>query len=135
MTEVLEIQAPKTVKAYMKQLEATVANEPDAIVTAQEVLDTLNTIAASKGKGRGVLAGIAVTDMTDEQLKKEIINSKSVLYKAEQRGANQEVIDRNKARVEAAVAERDARKALAAEAETTEAPAEEVYADVDASEL
>ena len=33
-------------------------------------------------KPRGQLAGLAVADMTDDQLKRETINSKSVLYKA-----------------------------------------------------
>lgn len=124
---------PKTVNAYQKQLEEQLQTEPDAIVTVQEVVDTFNYIKDNKGSGRGQLAGIAITDMTDDQLKKEIINSKSVLYKAEQRGANEAIIEKNKLRVEAALAERDARKALKGE----ETPAEEVYADgeVDASEL
>lgn len=60
---------------------------------------------------RGQLAGISVEDMTDEQLKRELVNAKSVLYKAEKRGASAETILANKARVEAAEAVRDARKA------------------------
>jgi len=55
---------------------------------------------------RGQLAGIALEDMTKDQLAREIINAKSVLYKATQRGAAQETIDRNQARVDAALAEK-----------------------------
>jgi len=60
-------------------------------------------------QARGKLAGIALEDMTDEQLKVELINSKSVLYKATQRGAAKEVIDRSQARVDAAKAEKEKR--------------------------
>ena len=41
---------------------------------------------------------------TKEELKREIINAGSVLYKAQKRGADEEVIERNKARLEAAKA-------------------------------
>ena len=44
--------------------------------------------------------------MTDEQLKREIINANSVLYKAKQRGASEETIAANQARVDAAKAEK-----------------------------
>lgn len=57
-------------------------------------------------KQRGVLAGIALEDMSDDQLKREIINANSVLYKAKQRGAAEETIAHNQARVEAAKAEK-----------------------------
>ena len=57
-------------------------------------------------KPRGQLAGIALEDMTDEQLKREIINANSVLYKAKQRGASDETIAANQARVDAAKAEK-----------------------------
>lgn len=60
-------------------------------------------------KPRGQLAGIALADMTDEQLKREIINANSVLYKAKQRGASEEVIAANQARVDAAKAEKASR--------------------------
>ena len=56
-------------------------------------------------KPRGQLAGIALEDMTDEQLKREIINANSVLYKAKQRGASEETIAANQARVDAAKAD------------------------------
>lgn len=57
-------------------------------------------------KRRGQLFGIALADMTDEQLKREIINANSVLYKAKQRGASPETIAANQARVDAAKAEK-----------------------------
>lgn len=57
-------------------------------------------------KSRGQLAGIPLEEMTDEQLKREIINANSVLYKAKQRGANAETLAANEARVEAAKAEK-----------------------------
>jgi hypothetical protein len=68
-------------------------------------------------KPRGQLAGIALADMTDEQLKREIINAGSVLYKAKQRGASEEIIAKNQARLDAAKAERDARHPAPVEAE------------------
>lgn len=61
---------------------------------------------AVEKKPRGQLAGIALEDMTDEQLKREMINANSVLYKATQRGAAAETIAANTARVEAVKAER-----------------------------
>lgn len=72
---------------------------------------------------RGALAGIALEDMTDEQLKIEIRNAKSVLYKAEKRNAPAETILNNQARVDAALAEK-AKRDAAKEA------SENVYEDV-----
>lgn len=68
-------------------------------------------------KPRGQLAGIALEDMTDEQLKREIINANSVLYKAKQRGASDETIAANQARVDAAKAEKAKRTGTPAESE------------------
>lgn len=65
---------------------------------------------AKEKKPRGQLAGIALEDMTDEQLKREIINANSVLYKAKQRGAAEETIAANQARVDAAKAEQAKRQ-------------------------
>ena len=79
-------------------------------------------------KPRGQLAGIALADMTDEQLKREIINASSVLYKAKQRGASDEIIAKNEARLEAAKAERDRRHPVAEEA-ADEAATEETDAE------
>ena len=67
-------------------------------------------------KPRGQLAGIALEDMTDDQLKREIINANSVLYKAKQRGASEEVIAAKQARVEAAKAEKAKRTPVVEEA-------------------
>lgn len=86
-------------------------------------------------KVRGQLAGIALADMTDEQLKREIINANSVLYKAKQRGASEEIINANQARLDAAKAEKAKRAPVVApevEADNVEA----VLVDEDtASEL
>ena len=71
-------------------------------------------------KKRGQLFGIALEDMTDEQLKREIINANSVLYKAKQRGASEETIAQNQARVDAAKAEKAKRSPV---------PAEDIEAD------
>ena len=68
-------------------------------------------------KPRGQLAGIALEDMTDEQLKRELINANSVLYKAKQRGASEETIAANQARVDAAKAEKAKRTGTSAESE------------------
>ena len=52
------------------------------------------------------MAGLSLEEMTDEQLKRELINANSVLYKAQQRGASAETIAANQARVDAAKAEK-----------------------------
>ena len=85
-------------------------------------------------KPRGQLAGIALADMTDEQLKREIINAGSVLYKAKQRGASDEIIAKNQARLDAAKAEKASRHPVE---EAVEAPGvEEAGYDADtAAEL
>ena len=59
---------------------------------------------------RGQLAGLEISEMTDEQLKREIINAKSVLYKAQKRGAAEETIAKNQARVDAVMAEKAKRE-------------------------
>lgn len=75
-------------------------------------------VPAQERKPRGQLAGLAVEQMTDDQLKREIINAGSVLYKAKQRGANPEIIAANQTRLDAAKAEKDRRTPRVA----TEAP-------------
>lgn len=78
-------------------------------------------------KRRGQLFGISLADMTDDQLKREIINANSVLYKAKQRGASEDVIAANQARLDAAKAEKAKR--------TPAAPVEnEEEADVEIAE-
>lgn len=73
---------------------------------------------------RGALAGLSLEEMSDEQLKKEIVNAKSVLYKAEKRGADAAIIAKNKDRVDAAVAEKAKRDALKKGEEVTAEVAE-----------
>ena len=91
-------------------------------------------------KPRGQLAGIALVDMTDEQLKREIINANSVLYKAKQRGAAEATIAANQARVDAAKAEKDKRAASVAPAESSvesdaESSTDDVYDEDTAAEM
>ena len=77
---------------------------------------------ATEKKQRGMLAGLSLEDMTDEQLKREMINANSVLYKAKQRGAAEETIAANEARVEAAKAEKAKRASMNLESADVEAP-------------
>lgn len=90
-------------------------------------------------KPRGQLAGIALEDMTDEQLKRELINANSVLYKAKQRGASEETIAANQARVDAAKAEKAKRTGTpnveAAMEGGAEAEGEGVYDEDAAAEM
>ena len=88
------------------------------------------------GTPRGALAGIALADMDMDQLKREKINAKSVLYKAQKRNAPEETIALNQARVDAVEAEIAARKAAMADAEPEpcveggdEVEADSVYAE------
>lgn len=90
-----------------------------------DLLETLKTIAAKKSSrsSKALKVTIPVEDMTDEQLKREIINAGSVLYKAKQRGASEETIANNQARLDAAKAEKANRTPEVEEEPTTE----EVY--------
>jgi hypothetical protein len=63
------------------------------------------------GGRRGQLAGLKLSEMSDAQLKIELINAHSVLYKAQKRNASSDVIAKNQARVDAAEAEKKARAA------------------------
>lgn len=84
------------------EIEVTV---PEGLTAGDTFTVEVEAPVAEK-KPRGQLAGIALEDMTDDQLKREIINANSVLYKAKQRGASEETIAANEARVEAAKAEK-----------------------------
>lgn len=98
-------------------------------------------IPVKEKKPRGQLAGIALEDMNDEQLKREIINASSVLYKAKQRGAADDIIAANQARVDAAKAERAKRQPApttteaANVAEALESTDEAVYNEETAQEI
>ena len=63
---------------------------------------------------RGKLQGLKLEEMSDDQLKVEIVNSKSVLYKAKKRGAASDIITKNEDRVNAAEAEKAKREAKVA---------------------
>lgn len=95
------------------------------------------TIERPAAQRRGQLAGVALDAMTDEQLKVEIINAKSVLYKAEKRGAAAETIAKNQARVDAAMAEKAKRTPVteAVEKATEETVTEEVVNEEVAAEI
>ncbi len=84
------------------------------------------TIERPAPQRRGTLAGIPLEEMTDEQLKIEIRNAKSVLYKAQKRNAPAETILNNQARVDAALAEKAKRDAAKASKEDS-AEEEDVY--------
>lgn len=86
-------------------------------------------------KRRGQLYGISLADMTDDQLKREIINANSVLYKAKQRGASEDVIARNQARLDAAKAEKAKRHPVAEAADTDADESETVYDESAAAEI
>lgn len=75
-------------------------------------------------QSRGQLGGLTLTEMTDDQLKREIINASSVLYKAKQRGAEATTVTANEVRLEAAKAEKASRAPIVAEV-AAETPAEE----------
>lgn len=58
-------------------------------------------VPAGRGRTRNTKP---IKEMTREELKREIINAGSVLYKAQKRGADEEVIARNQERLDAAKA-------------------------------
>lgn len=58
-------------------------------------------VPAGRGRTRNTKP---IEEMTREELKREIINAGSVLYKAQKRGADEDVIARNQARLDAAKA-------------------------------
>jgi hypothetical protein len=125
----------KNVSEYIAHLEANEVPQAEIVATLKEI--TSRPVVASTGKRRGQLSGLALEDMTEEQLKREKINANSVLYKATQRGASEETVAANKARVDAVTARLEALKGAAKPAEaapaegTVEAPVvtEEVYQD------
>lgn len=111
------------------EVEVTV---PEGLVAGDTFKVEVEVPKAEK-KPRGQLAGIALEDMTDDQLKREIINANSVLYKAKQRGASEETIAANQARVDAAKAEQAKRKPVVVKAEEvvdTEAIDEEAVSEM-----
>lgn len=110
------------------QIEVTV---PEGLKAGDTFSVEVEAPVAEK-KPRGMLAGIALEDMTDEQLKRELINSNSVLYKATQRGADASTIAANQARVDAAKAEKAKRVGTTATVETPALDATMEGASVDA---
>jgi len=118
------------------EIEVTV---PEGLTAGDKFMVEVE-IPATEKKPRGQLAGIALEDMTDEQLKRELINANSVLYKAKQRGASEETIAANQARVDAAKAEKAKRAGTTAETEAPNLEAamesgDSVYDETAAAEL
>lgn len=108
---------------------------PQGLKEGDKFTVTVEAPVADK-KPRGQLAGINLKDMTDEQLKRELINANSVLYKATQRGAAPETIAANQARVDAAKAEKAARTPVAAvPTNVEEAVTDGVYDEGTAAEI
>lgn len=73
-------------------------------------------------KRRGQLEGLSLESMSDEQLKREIINANSVLYKAQKRNADVNTVAKNQARADAAKAEKAKRDAAKKAAEPQPQP-------------
>lgn len=59
-------------------------------------------VEVPSGRGHSRRNNKPIEEMTREELKREIINAGSVLYKAQKRGADDDVIARNQERLEAA---------------------------------
>lgn len=100
------------------EVEITVTEEI-AVLNVGDTFKVEVEMPAVEKKPRGQLAGIALADMSDEQLKRELINANSVLYKATQRGAVAETIAANQARVDAAKAEKEKREGAKVKATAT----------------
>lgn len=103
--------------ALAKQFEVEVI-VPEGLTAGDVFKVTVETPELPK-QGRGQVAGIPLEEMTDEQLKVELVNAKSVLYKAKKRDADAATIEANQARVDAAEAEKAKRKAASVPAGTT----------------
>lgn len=109
----------------------TVEVEAPKDLVQGEVFEVEVEVPTQPRQRRGQLAGLTLEEMTDEQLKREITNANSVLYKAKQRGAAESTIAANEARVEAAKAEKAKR---AGEEEVEEVAEDSVYVDEDTAE-
>ncbi len=95
------------------------------------------TKAKSSGRkpGRRVLL-MPVEEMTDAELKREIVNASSVLYKAKQRNAPEDTIAANQERMNLATDERAKRQDInAAELakKKSEEPKEDVVSEIEAA--
>jgi len=102
---------PKTFQVEVQVPEGLTAGD---IFRVEVELPTPQSRGGGSQAGqRGRNAGIPLEEMTIEELKREITNANSVLYKAKLRGAADEVIERNQARVDAVKAEKERRTAMA----------------------
>ncbi|MNB69333.1 hypothetical protein D3C75_158610 [compost metagenome] len=106
---VQETQEFASVGEFVEFLK-TVTDETVDVAYVVENLEAIANKPVQTSIRRGQLSGLSLEDMTDEQLKREIINANSVLYKAVQRKASAETIAKNQARVDAAKAEKAKRE-------------------------
>jgi len=115
MSEVVETQETpevpefKTIGDFIEFLK-TVTDESVATAYVLENLEAIVNTPVQTSVRRGQLSGLELESMTDEQLKRELINANSVLYKATQRKASADTIAKNQARVDAAKAEKAKRE-------------------------
>jgi hypothetical protein len=124
------VQEFKSVSELLEFLNTNSMTQEEIVAA----LETINSTKPASGQRRGQLAGLTVEEMSDEQLKREVINSNSVLYKAKQRGASAETIAKNQDRVDAVQAEK-AKRTPAVVAPTDDAAPETVYSEDVAAEL
>lgn len=122
----------QTVSQFINHLQESGVETVEVSELVETVKEILSNPATAANR-RGQLAGLSLEEMTDEQLKREIINAKSVLYKAQQREASIETIEKNQARVDAAMEEKAKRAPVKEEAaeEETAAEDEAVYTDTE----
>ncbi|MNB67594.1 hypothetical protein D3C87_1251440 [compost metagenome] len=108
-TQVVEEPQFKTIGDFIAHLK-DVTDETVDVAYVIENLDAIINAPVQTSTRRGQLSGLELEEMSDEQLKREIINANSVLYKATQRKASAETIAKNQARVDAAKAEKARRE-------------------------
>lgn len=144
-TEEVKVEVTEEVKTEVTETEDEAKEEVKTEEGVESVIVNEITCPHCNGKiiievpapqRRGQLAGLDILEMSDEQLKREIINAKSVLYKAKKRGAGADTIAKNQARVDAVMAEKAKRDALKVPAQpATEAAVEGVITTPVAEEV
>lgn len=114
------------------EIEVTV---PEGVVSGDTFVVEVEAPKRAKGtgSGKGQLVGLTLEEMTDLQLKREIVNAGSVLYKATKRGAPAATIEANQIRLDAARAEKASRAPIVAVEE--EVASDEIYVDETAAEI
>src|SRR5206468_10906192 len=80
--------------AYGQGLETAALSKDEVIELLKGINTVRSNVTRTSGERRGQLAGLTLETMNEEQLKRELINANSVLYKAQQRGAAAETISK-----------------------------------------